>query len=667
MQFFKIVLSLFILFTTITVAQKKNIAMEIGNEKITKEEIEKMFIKSSGSLEAAQKASKEEQERFIDLFTKYKLKVKEAYQRGYNKNPELQQELAEYKKNLLNTYLIENEIVAAGMQTLYNRKREEIRASHILFTLPQNPTPTDTILAYNKATAIIDSLKKGISFEELAVRNSQDPSAKSNSGDLYYFSAGAMVPEFEDAVYSLKIGDFTFMPVRTQYGYHIIKVTKRKENPGTVQVSHIMKRVDPKANSNEDSLKTITQTILDSLKAGGNFADFAKRHSDDKYSAERGGDLGFLERRRTPKEFDEIAFSLKKGEISGIVKTAYGFHILTVTDTKPVPEFSAIEQELKSQYQRRFNYDFDKLINGLKTKFSYKENSDALAALSKEIDTNKTTSDADWDSSFTSSIKAKTLFSFAGKNYTAESVISLAKTNPELYNLSLKNSSTISTIVDKISKKLLSEYYAETLEPKFASFKTVMKDYEEGVMMFKLEQDEVWSKVSTKDSSLIQSYYEKTKSNYTWPDRVNVQEIFVASDSVAKLVTENLKTLSFDSVATLYNRRPATQSTKGVWGLEPVSLNELTKKGWEMKVGDVSDFFEFEGGFSKIKLLEKDAARGKTFAEAESEVSGAFQESETKRLTNLWFEQLKKKYPVKKYNEVLNTLFSSNNKKETKK
>ena len=194
MQFFKIVLSLFILFTTITVAQKKNIAMEIGNEKITKEEIEKMFIKSSGSLEAAQKASKEEQERFIDLFTKYKLKVKEAYQRGYNKNPELQQELAEYKKNLLNTYLIENEIVAAGMQTLYNRKREEIRASHILFTLPQNPTPTDTILAYNKATAIIDSLKKGISFEELAVRNSQDPSAKSNSGDLYYFSAGAMVP-----------------------------------------------------------------------------------------------------------------------------------------------------------------------------------------------------------------------------------------------------------------------------------------------------------------------------------------------------------------------------------------------------------------------------------------------------------------------------------------
>jgi len=390
------------------------------------------------------------------------------------------------------------------------------------------------------------------------------------------------------------------------------------------------------------------QQALDSLKHGGKFADLAKSISDDKFSAERGGDLGFITRRRTVQEFDNAAFKLKVGEVSGIVKTQYGLHLIQVTEIKPVPPYASMEAELKTSYQQyRFQKDYDLYVNALKREYKFAQSSEGSAAWAKAVDTAKTTEDAKWDSSFTAATRAKELFSFAGEKTSIDAVIRLVKSNQELRGLPLSSPSTFTTIVDKISKNLVLEYKAQTMESQYPDFARIMKEYEEGIMLFKAEQNEVWNKVAINDSAM-HIYFNANRSKYTWPDRVDVQEIYMPTDSVGKVVTFLLKKqkLPFDSVAAQYNTRQSTIEKRGDWGMIPVTTNELTQRGWAMKQGEVSEYFPYENGYTIIRVLGKDPAREKMFQEAGSELSSAFQEFESKRLENEWYESLKKKYPI---------------------
>jgi peptidyl-prolyl cis-trans isomerase SurA len=641
-------------------SQQKIIVADIEGEKITLDECESMYEKNHGGVDAAKKSSLEDRQKFLDLYVKFKLKVKEAYRRGYEKDPELRTELNEYRRNLSVSYLLNKELSEPEIQKMYQRKLEELRASHILLIL-KNATPADTAAQYVLAMKLIDSLRAGVPFETLAVRYSQDPSAANNYGDLYYFSAGAMVPEFEDAAYSLHAGEFTTRPVRTQFGYHILKLTERKPNPGSVRVSHIMKRL-VRGVSPEDSAKAYAdiRMILDSLKAGKSFSDLAAAYSDDKYSSDRGGDLGFVERRRTVLEFDDAAFKLKKGEISGIVKTQYGLHILQANDIQPVRSFQEMEQELKQFYQQyRFDTEYDKLVERLKKQNQFTIVDASLADLTKELDTSKTTSMPTWDSTITMQTRTKTLFAFGGQNVSVDSVIRLAKASQELQGLHLKNEGTLSTILNKTAKTVIVEYGARGMEIKYPEFAQIMKEYEEGVLLFKAEQTEVWNKVVVNDS-IMRPYYQENRSKYTWPDRVNIQEIYVPNDSMVTLVNFLFKKqkISFDTIAATYNQRTSTKEKNGEWGLLPVTTNELTQKGWTMQVGDVSEFFHYENGFSMVKALEKDPARDKTMSEAGSELSSAFQEYESKRLESLWYNSLKARYPVVIIKEALDLAFT---------
>jgi peptidyl-prolyl cis-trans isomerase SurA len=192
------------------------------------------------------------------------------------------------------------------------------------------------------------------------------------------------------------------------------------------------------------------------------------------------------------------------------------------------------------------------------------------------------------------------------------------------------------------------------METQYPDFARIMKEYEEGIMLFKAEQNEVWNKVMINDSAM-HVYFDANRSKYTWPDRVNIQEIYMPTDSVGKVVTFLLKKqkLPFDSVAAQYNTRQSTIDKRGDWGMIPVTTNDLTRRGWTMSQGEVSEYFPYENGYTIIRMLGKDAAREKMFQEAGSELSSAFQEFESKRLENEWYESLKKKYPITINKEAL--------------
>jgi len=646
-------------------SQQNTVVATIGGDKITLGEFDTMFTKSNGGKDTALKAAADDREKFLDLYVKFKLKVKDAYAQGYQNAPDLQAEIQEYKRNLAVALLIERDINEPALHRMYERKLFEVRASHILLQMSQNASPAETLKTYIKAIKIIDSLKAGRSFETLALNNSQDPSVVSNKGDLNYSVSGRLVPEFEDAIFSAQPGTFLPYPVRTQFGYHIIKITDRQPNPGTIRVSHIIKRLTPKSTA-QDSAKAMKdlETVLDSLKHGGKFADLAKIYSEDR-AKEHGGDVGFMERGRTVKEFDDAAFKLKVGEVSPIVKSQFGLHLIQVTDAKPVPSFATMEQELRTTYKQRFyQSEYNSYINGLKKEYDFVQSVEGVSAWNSSLDTTKTTDSENWDSSFTAATRAKELFTFAGQKITIDSVIHRVKGEKDLQGLPLALHATSVRIFDKTSNNLLVEYKAQSVESKFPDFDRTIREYEEGSVLFKAEQNEVWNKISMSDSAL-HVYFEANRSKFTWPDRVNIQEIFVPTDSVSKIVAFRLKEqkLPFDSVAAQFNSRLSTKQKNGVWGLMPATGNALTQRAWNMNVGEMSDFFPYENGFSMIKVLEKSPAGNKTFTEAGSELSSAFQESESKRLENEWYESLLKKYPVSVYKEAIGISMEQTSKK----
>jgi peptidyl-prolyl cis-trans isomerase SurA len=638
------------------------IVAKIGETPVRLGEYEKFYNRNANGIEAAKKSTLPEREEFLNLLLKYKLKLQDAYDKNIESDPEIKQELAEYRSSLASTFLLEKELIEPNLKKLYDRSKEEIRASHILIRCEANASPEDSLKAYNKAKSIIDSLKNGISFEKLAVEFSEDPSVQQNKGDIYYFTSGQLVNQFEDAAYEMKIGEVYRVPVRTSFGYHIIKVTDRKKTLGSIRVRHIMTRFSmPNKPDSADSVSTYSRilAIRDSLKKGISFDSLAIKHSEDGGSAQSGGDLGYFSRRRWIQQFDEAAFKLKTGEVSGIVQTPYGFHILKCEDIKPVPSFDEMRTDIQKKFQsQRYDYAYSEFISELKRKLHYTFNESIFDNFILNLDSTKTTNDSAWAESIPLEVLSSTVIKAGERDIKIDSVIELLSKRQDFKGTNLRKSD-LRNRLDRIGELVLIEEKSKNLEQKYPEFKSLMQEYEDGVILYKAEQMEIWNKLSITDSTL-RGYFETNRDKFVFLNRVGFNEIFVKSDSLAQEISQQLDAgANFDTLAVHYNEESGSELKNGAHGLINVQDSELAQKAWEMEIGKISQPIKTEeNGYSIIKVNAKDHARQKSFEEAGVEVSNAFQEYEQKRLEQEWLNRIKTKYPVSTFPEVLQKAFT---------
>jgi len=158
--------SLFLFLVLVSLAacssKKKQVVAEIGDEKIYLGEYENQYLKTQGNLDSAKNSSIESRKEFLDLYIKYRLKVKDARERGLLKSDDIQNDLNQYKSNFVTSFLVDKEVVEPQIKSLYDKKEYEVRASHILVNLPQqNKSVEDSIKAYQKANDILKKLKDG--------------------------------------------------------------------------------------------------------------------------------------------------------------------------------------------------------------------------------------------------------------------------------------------------------------------------------------------------------------------------------------------------------------------------------------------------------------------------------------------------------------------------
>ncbi len=651
---------IFIIFLTgCTRHHAESLVATIDDEQISLQDYENTFARLNGGWDRGKEASFEEREEFLDLLVKFKLKIKDAYDSGLHNEPEVKTELEEYRKSLAAAFLIERELVEPALREMHKRRTEELRASHILIRLPQNPEPGDTLQAYEKALEVISKLDEGESFADLAVEYSDDPGVQNNKGDLNYFTGGMMVKPFEDAVYQLEVGEITREPVRTRFGYHIIKLTDRQPAPGSIRVSHIMKFA-PQGASPEDTLQAYNNIheIYDSLQAGADFKTMAIEYSEDRQSAERGGDLGMIRQRRSfPPDFENVAFRLQESMISEVTRTDYGYHIIKVTDTEPVPSFDEMKDDLRRQYQERYmEQDHKEYIASIKEKYSFQRHDENIETFISAVDTAWYADTEAWEDSLDAAVSSLPLFTIDDTHITGEQAAHQIQANPQFTGRRLMPNH-LRDMIDRVEEVELVNKDAEGVEERYPDIADKVDEYREGILIYFIEQKRVWDNIDLSDERL-KEYYEENKERYTFPDRVNICEIVVRSDSVAQVLYDRIIAgEDMEQLAEEYTIRSGMKRQRGVTGMVNADRDQLTERGFEQEEGVVSEPFQVGQRYAIVKTLEREPERIKTFDEARAEVIGEYQDKMSQKLEEEWLETLRERYDVSLFPENLEMAF----------
>ena len=501
--------------------------VDIGDDKITLGEFEKQYLKTVGNIDTARNKSIEEKKQFLNLYINFRLKVKDARERGLLNNPDIQKDVEEYKRNFAPTYLVDKEIVKEKVEDLYEKRKDEVRASHILINLPENASPQDSILAYQRADSVIARLDKGEDFGTVAEMYSMDRTVKANRGDLYYFTAGMTVPEFEDAVYALKVGDISKKPIRTMFGLHIIKLTDRKPRVESVKISHILIQDKRDSIGNViDSIGTYQRAldVYNKAKGGESFESLVQQFSEDAGSKVQNGDLGNVERRRLAQPLDSTAFTMSVNDVAGPIRTPYGWHIVKKFGEKKVgsleKEFETIKNEFKKS--KAYKDEYAKFVETLKGKFSYKIAADGLNFLKSKFDSAKSVSDYNMDSLFSAGDKEMVIASYDGGQVKIIDLINHLNVNRDFARMPL-NDQTLQAMINSASESpLLNKKAKDSNIEKDDEFIANITDYENGLLVFRIDQDELWSKVKINDGD-ITAFYEANKTKYVKTDSTGKQ------------------------------------------------------------------------------------------------------------------------------------------------
>jgi peptidyl-prolyl cis-trans isomerase SurA len=610
----QLILVLSVLFSIQLSAQNDDSVIEIDGKKVSKSEFLQIYLKNNN----APKYDQQSLDEYMELFKKFKLKVAEAEALGYDTIPKLKKELEGYRKQLAQPYLIDSSQNSYLVNQAYERMKTEIRASHILIRVEENALPEDTLRAYNKIMALKKRIEAGEDFAAVAKSKggSEDPSAQRNNGDLGFFTAFQMVYQFEEAAYTTPVGSIS-NPVRTKYGYHILKIADQRPARGTMKAAHIMIAVAKDASEEEKvSAQKKVDEIYAKLKNGESFATLASEFSDDGQTAEKGGELPLFGTGTTTRmvpEFEEAAFALKNdNDISQPVKTDVGFHIIKRLQWTPLRTFAELKKEIQSKVNKDDRAISTQLsfITKMKKSYGFADN---FAKTSKwfvqNIDTNYVK--GKWNASKLKSDKV--MFTLADQKFTQKQFAKYLEKNYRAVR-STDNRNLVEKQYANFQKAEILAYEERQLDNKYPEFKALMKEYHDGILLYEVMTDKVWNK-AIKDTAGLRVYFNANNNKYVWGERANAYVYECTSKEVAAKVATLLKsdTISSKTIIGIINKDSELNLRVRTGKFETATTSYL--KNLVIKKG-VNPVYQFENKFYVVKVDELLPAGPKLLSEA---------------------------------------------------
>ena len=620
----------------INLKAQDEVLMTINGEPITKSEFEYIYNKNNSD-NAIDKKTLDE---YVELFVNFKLKVAEAKAQGLDTTKTFKRELNGYRKQLAKPYLTDAELEDALFQEAYSHFSEDCEVSHILIKTEGD----DTLTSYNKALEVIARLSAGEDFGKVADETSADQSVARNHGYLGWFTALQLVWPFEKAMYDLPLNQIS-TPIKSDYGYHVIKVHNRRPAWGQVNARHIMKVCSESMTPDMQNKKYHEMVeIKKRLDAGEDFATLAKEVSDDKASAQKGGDLGWFGIGRMVREFEVATYALNAGETSEIIKTRFGYHIINLKEKRGVEPF----EKKKADIQRMMQYDSrstaakTSFINKLKKEYNFQiNNNEVIKAKVLAVQY------ADNDSLL--KIKAVehdgALITFADQQITTSELVSY-------YVMTKAMGTDMDTKIDQIAEMKLMQYEDSQLENKYTDFANLMKEYHDGILLFEVSNHEVWEK-AIKDKKGLEKYFKQNRKNYTWSEpRYRGFVVKCKDEATAKHLNKEIKRMNPDSVVNYVRTKVNNDS---------ITFATIERGLWKQGENSHVDLTQFKQTNTQVEVNEKlpiVITIGKKLKKPETyiDVRGTITADYQNHLEKLWIENLRNKYTVEINQEVLNTL-----------
>ena len=596
--------------------------------------------------------SKESLDEYFELYAKFKLKVQKARDLQLDTIGSLSTELEGYRRQLARSYLNDKEVTDRLTREAYERKLKDVHVAHILFGAPSTASDEVKAGALEKAKQAKARIDAGESFEAIAAELSDDGSTKENGGDLGYLTA--MLPggfyEMENAMYTMEPGQVSD-PIQTSLGYHILTVLDRREARGRVEISHILARINEQ-KSNVSSAKNKIDGIYRNLQNGIKFDQLAKSVSDDTKTARRGGYIGKVGTGEFDEEFEEAAFALENpGDYSEPVRTKVGWHIIKLINKVPFDTYEDEKRKLEAAMagDERMEIARKAMIDRIKEESGFIVDSAALKSFIAKLDEDFMT--FKWD---VPELSADGLISFS--DGTGETVVDFAeycRTNPRL-RMRTKNAMTPEDKANELFGMFANDaciaYEESRLAEKYPDFAALMREYEEGILLFEVTKMMVWDKAAADTAGLI-AYHEQHRKDYMWPERASVTSYIVKSQDEKQIMKAYEDAAAMTSAEWLekINKKEEIGSIE----TRMMTEEEVDAAGWQWSKGYRTPVITdpaLGAAFSKVEEIIP--PRAKELDEARGYIIADYQDYIEKQ----WVKELTEEYEVLVNEELFESL-----------
>ncbi len=598
--------------------------------------------------ERTPESQREAMEEYLDLYVNFRLKVKAAEEADLQRRESFKQELAQYREQLAKPYLTENRVTEQLIQETYERMKQEVRAAHILIEVPENATAQDTLKAYRLADSLRVLAQNGASFSMLAEQHSSDPSAASNGGDLGYFSALQMVYPFEKVAYKTSVGSIS-EPVRTRFGYHIIKIKDKRSSQGKVKVAHIMIRPN---SENDSAAYQKARQVHQQLLTGADWNEMVERFSEDVTTKSQGGELPYFGTGNMIESFENAAFALKNpGDISSPVETRFGWHIIRLIDRQGLDSLEKMRPSLERQVERNIQAEVrqEEMVSTLKQESDYQANKANIAQAVYFLHAGDQAESTEPD-------RGAVLFAVADTTLEIGNFYDFVQKKQEALSA---DSVLAHQLYQDFEAETLLVYEKDHLADNNEEYRRILQEYRDGILLFDIMEQKVWSK-AVEDSTGLKQYFENHREDYRWQERVEATILDAQSQTILEeakqklgeingpvseeVISETEGAFNQDTPLSLQIHQGKYERGEERTSVEAVIDQVTWKKGMYSQAKNNRFYHILIHDVLPPKLKGLDEIRGIVIADYQNE------------LDRQWIAALREKYPVEINEDVLQFL-----------
>lgn len=612
------------------------VLITINDEDITVDEFLKVYNKN---INLVQDDRQKDIEDYLELYLNYKLKLAEARALEYDQKQSYKQEYEGYRKQLQQKYLTDKGVTEELIQEAYNRTIEEVKAQHILV---RTSAVQDTLAALEKLKILRNRfLNEDFDLLQKELHDGKNIFVE----DLGYFSAFKMVYDFENAAFTTSIGDVS-QPFKTQFGYHIVKVLNKRRSRGKAKAAHIMI-----AHNSKDSLQTPEQRINELhrlLLQGESFENLAKQFSDDKSSAVNGGNLKpFSSGEINSEIFVDTAFSLEDGAISNPIRTKFGWHIIKLISTIPLKDFEDIKFELEQKIKRdsRSSFIKKKMIESLKEQYQIDgPNRGEISSLFVKVDGQN-----DW--LLNDGVEPKGQFvKIQNRVLTHDDFLEFLNKNLKASNSNTASSESVWRSFNTFLGEQLIQYKKDQLPLENLEYAQILKEYEEGLLLFDIMQDKIWNGAKN-DSIGLLGHYENNKTKFVTPAKITGT---IARSKKKSTLKKTIKMWADgrtnDDITTVLN----TKRQQLILSTGSFEINDpLLPKKVKFSEG-ISSVFPINDSYVVLNISAQVPEKVQSFEASKGAVISSYQTELEKR----WIETLRAKFDISINKNALDVLKS---------